>query len=298
METVVPAIDPHIMIAGMRLPSMLLVALSLVGCGDDEAEAPEPPTVEGVLEGTPREGEIALGTVEGLVRLAPGAVLPSYDTTPMISAGASAPLPEGCAPPNERDRQPVQVGASGGLTNLVIVATGDPERWPDSVGPRTHPARIEGCRLAPRTLVAERGDTIHFENDLTFPFFPDLGTGFSRALLPTDPLDLVLDSGGVRTIQCAFANACGRMEVVTLYHPVYAVSDGEGRFRMTNVPADQDVRVTAWHPLFQEIGGQVRVSAGGTATLELVITPVAPPPELPPTEPPTPRDPLEGDIPE
>jgi hypothetical protein len=89
------------------------------------------------------------------------------------------------------------------------------------------------------------------------------------------------------------------MEVVTLYHPVFTVSDAEGRFRMTNVPADQDVRITAWHPLFQEIGGTARVSVGGTTTLELVITPNAPP-EPPPTttEPTTPRDPLAGDIPE
>ena len=151
---------------------------------------------------------------------------------------------------------------------------------------------------APRTLVAERGDTIHFETELNFPFFPDLGTGFSRALLPTDPLDLVLDQGGVRTIGCAFANACGRMEVVTLYHPVFTVSDAEGRFRMTNVPANQEIRVTAWHPLFQEIAGNTRVEPGQTVQLELVIQPVASAAPAPPPEPASPRDPLEGDIPE
>ena len=303
-----PAIDTRIMIAGMRVPSVVSIALSmsLAACSggsedlatsDDPPASSDPETISETAAG-PIDG-IPTGTIEGVVRLAPGTTLPRYADNPMVSAGASAPLPEGCAQPNESDRQPVQVGASGGLTNLVIVATGDRERWPDTAGPRTHTARIEGCRLVPHTLVAERGDTIHFENETTFPFFPDLGTGFTRALLPTDPLDMVLDQGGVRSIGCGFANACGRMEVVTLYHPVFTVSDAEGRFRMTNVPADQDVRVTAWHPLFQEIGGTARVSVGGTTTLELVITPVAPP-EPPPTttEPATPRDPLAGDIPE
>lgn len=309
METAVPAIDTRIMIAGMRVPSVLsiaasLLSLSVVGCGSSDGTTEEPSsseaeTSESSAESTGPIDGIPTGTIQGIVRLAPGTTLPMYADNPMISTGAAAALPEGCAPANESDRQPVQIGTSGGLTNLVIVATGDRERWPDTAGPRTRTARIEGCRLVPHTMVAERGDTIHFENEATFPFFPDLGTGFTRALLPTDPLDMVLDQGGVRTIGCSFANACGRMEVVTLYHPVFTVSDAEGRFRMTNVPADQDVRVTAWHPLFQEVGGTARVSVGGTTTLELVITPVAPPEPPPtPTAPETPRDPLAGDIPE
>lgn len=272
-------------------------ALLAVACGEEAGTGTTEPPPTAPATSAPDPDALAMGTVEGIVRLAPGAALPSFPTNPMVASGPAAALPSDCAPPSDRDRQPVQVGASGGLTNLVIVATGDADHWPDSPGPRTHQARIENCRLTPSVLVAERGDTIHFENPTTFPFFPDLGTGFSRALLPSDPLDLLLDQGGVRTIQCAFSNACGRMDVVTIYHPVHAVTDGEGRFRLTNVPAGQDVRITAWHPLFQEASAQTRVEAGGTATVELTIEPVpqAPPP---PTAPEPPRDPLAGDIPE
>ncbi len=276
---------------------LLTASASLGACSSCEEPTLEgTPTTEGPSSEVPRT-ELAMGTVEGIVRLAPGAALPSFPQNPMVSLGPSAPLPSDCAPPSDADRQPVQVAASGGLTNLVIVATGDAEHWPDSTGPRVHQARIENCRLTPRTLVAERGDTIHFENATTFPFFPDLGTGFSRALIPSDPLDLALDQGGVRTIQCGFANACGRLDVVTLYHPVHAVTDAEGRFRLTNVPAGQEVRVTAWHPLFQEVGIETRVEAGATVSVELTIQPV--PSAAPtPTTVPAPRDPLEGDIPE
>jgi hypothetical protein len=277
---------------------VLSAATLALACSD-----PEPPSERGTgLTASPGESSgpeatLALGTVEGIVRLADGATLPSFVEHPMLPRGPAAALPPECTPPSDADRQPVRVGASGGLTNLVIVATGDASRWPDSTGPRTHQARIEDCRLTPRVLVVERGDTIHIENPTTFPFFPDLGTGFARALLPSDPLDLVMDRGGVRVIQCGLSNACGRMDVVILYHPVHAVTDAEGRFRLSNVPAGQDVRITAWHPLFQEASAQTRVEPNGTVRVELTILPASQPAgEVP--APDAPRDPLAGDIPE
>ncbi|GAB4200547.1 MAG: hypothetical protein OHK0013_11690 [Sandaracinaceae bacterium] len=279
-----------------RWLAVVSLAMCSGGCSDPARPNDPPPTA--APSGAPNvDGVLPLGTVEGLVRLADGASLPMFAENPMIARGPAASLPPECTPPSEDDRRPVRVGASGGLTNLVIVATGDASRWPDSAGPRTHQARIENCRLAPQVLVAERGDTIHFENPTTFPFFPDLGTGFSRALLPSDPLDLLLDRGGVRVIQCALSTPCGRMDVVTLYHPVHAVSDAEGRFRLPNVPAGQDVRITAWHPLFQEASVETRVEAGGVVRVELTIQP-APPAAVEPAAPEVPRDPLAGDIPE
>lgn len=230
-----------------------------------EAETPEAPVA-------PQEN-IPFGTVEGIVRLAEGATLPGFATNPMTTDRPIADAPPDCPPAGDADLHPVQVAAGGGLTNLVIVATGDETHWPHSGAPRTHHLRIERCRLSPRVLVAERGDTLRLENATAFPYFPDMGTGMTRALIPTDPIDLALDTGGARSIECGFANPCGRSDIVTLYHPVHTVTTAEGTFRMTNVPAGQDVRINAWHPLFIEGHATTRVEAGQTVRVEILITP-------------------------
>lgn len=267
-------------------------ALGLAACGHRELSSAEGSESPGSAAAP---AQSSTGTIEGLVRLAEGASLPSYADHPMLPARAAAPLPSECSPPSEADRQPVRVGTSGGLTNLVVVATGDASRWPEARPPRTHRVRIENCRLTPLTLVAQRGDTIRFENPLTFPFFPDLGTGFSRALLPTDPFEMVLDQGGVRSVGCMVGNGCGRMVIVTIYHPIATVSDADGRFRLEGVPIGQEVRVTAWHPLFLEASATVRLErAGASARVELTIEPAP----LPPPSSPPPVAPYTGDIPD
>lgn len=264
--------------------SSLGLALTLSACGSEASTPPTDPATGATETPTPTptpEQNIPFGTIEGIVRLAEGATLPAFETNPMATDRPIADLPADCPPAQESDRQPVQVAANGGLTNLIIVATGDQDHWPHSGEPRTHTVRIEHCRLSPRVLVAERGDTVHLENSTTFPFFPDLGTGMTRALIPTDPIDVVLDTGGARAVECGFANPCGRLDIVTLYHPVHTVTNAEGTFRLTNVPAGQDVRINAWHPLFIEGHATARVEAGQTTHVELVISPPAPPPPAP-----------------
>ncbi len=279
-----------------RLHFVLLASAWATACGSEAVApttSPETPTPEASPE-TPEspppapQQNIPFGTVEGIVRLAEGATLPGFATNPMTTDRPVATTPSDCPPPQDSDRQPVQIAAGGGLTNLVIVATGDETRWPRTTSPTTHTLRIERCRLEPRVLVAERGDTLHLVNTTTFPFFPEMGTGMTRALIPSDPIDLDLDTGGARAVECGFANPCGRADIVTLYHPVHTVTTAEGTFRMTNVPAGQDVRINAWHPLFIEGHATTRVEAGQTVHVEILITPapVAAPAaaEAPPAE--------------
>ena len=270
----------------LRSFGLAWIALGVAACGSEATPTPGQPHVDPLAEPSPPQAEsVPFGTIEGVVRLAEGATLPLLEANPMFAARPSADLPADCPPAQESDRQPVQVAAGGGLTNLVIVATGDEAHWPHSGEPQTHRVLFEHCRLSPRMLVAERGDTVHLENPTLFPFFPDLGTGMTRAVIPTDPVDFVLDTGGVRAVECTFGSPCGRMDIVTLYHPVHAVTTAEGTFRMTNVPAGQDVRISAWHPLFVEAIATARVEAGQTAHVEIVIAPAATPaPAVTPTD--------------
>ncbi|MDQ3037498.1 MAG: hypothetical protein M3Y87_34205 [Myxococcota bacterium] len=213
------------------------------------------------------------GFIEGIVRLADGAEIPQYPENPLQAAGRS-PIPDDCTPPREADRTPVTVAdETGGLIGLSIVGTGAEEgNWPRAEEPVVHEVVIRDCRITPSILVATRGDRVRISNETAYPFFPEIGEGILQALLRGEPREVPLERGGVRTIQCGFAAPCGRMELITLYHPIHTVSGPEGRFRL-EVPAEQDVRITAWHPLFQETATTTRVGAGETREVELTIRP-------------------------
>jgi hypothetical protein len=271
-----------------------LAHAALVGCECARGDSGEPGE-PGVGAGGGAEGAaLPMGWVEGVVRLADGAALPGYPQNPVQVPGRDAIPPE-CTPPRESDRTPVtQAAEGGGLVGLSIVASGeDDTRWPRATEPALHELTIRDCRLTPSLLVTTRGDRVRMSNETDYPFFPELGEGMLQALLRPEPREVRVERGGVRTVQCGFAAPCGRTEVITLYHPVHTVTAESGRFRL-EVPAEQDVRITAWHPLFLETGANVRVGRGETRTLELTIAPAdvrAPEPEPPAREGPAEDDP-------
>lgn len=215
--------------------------------------------------------QLPMGTVQGVVRLAPGTALPRF-TESYLTTAQHQPLPAGCTPHMERDDVPVEVGSSGGLTNLLVAAQGDSARWPTTRAVRRD-ITIEDCRLGPRVLIAHVGDTLHIVNETNVPFFPDFGDGMMRSIIQSDPLDLPVERAGARPVACGFGIGCGRLDLMVLHHPVHALSDGEGRFTIDNLPADQDITLSAWHPLFEEARETVRVGPGQTIEVELVIRP-------------------------
>jgi hypothetical protein len=75
--------------------------------------------------------------------------------------------------------------------------------------------------------------------------------------------------------------------VIILAHPFAAATDEKGEFRIENFPADETLRVNAWHPLFFDVFDNVRVERGEEKRIELVLTP-KPPPEPPKRLVPTP----------
>lgn len=279
-----------------RIVLAALVALALTGCqcgGEREAASP-PSEASGPTLGSRIATAGPTGFVEGVVRLAEGAELPRYPENPLIAEGRNA-IPDECTPPREVDRTPVTVAEeTGGLVSLSIVATGhDPESWPRPHEPVTHEVVIRDCRIQPAILVTTRGDRLRLANETDYPFFPELGEGVLQALLRAEPREITLQQGGVRTIQCGFAAPCGRMELITLYHPVHTVTPASGRFRL-EVPANQEVRITAWHPLFEETFAMTEVRPGQTRELELTIRPAdVRAPQPPPA--PRPEGPVELD---
>lgn len=259
-------------------------ALGLVACaaalsGCQCGPPPEPGADAPVARAPTSDGT---AVIEGRVVLAEGAELPSTPDNPMVGGPRRPELPEACTPPRMRDRQPVSMLEDRRLVGVLVglhefAATPEHE-------PVTHEMVIRDCRLEPRFLVATRGDRLRVTNETDYPFLPDFGGGLMQVLLHERSREIELTEGDVRTLTCGFAAPCGQAEIVTFYHPLHAITDDEGRFRIERVPAGEELRVSAWHPLFEEASERLTLRPGQTHTIELVLRPkeVAPVPEAPP----------------
>lgn len=214
------------------------------------------------------------------MRLADGEEPPSYATSP-FDAMTAGTLPPECAPSHRRDRQPLPMDDARGLANVSIAATGDPQHWPSEGEPVVHEVHIVDCRMTPETITATVGDRLRLMNDLPYPFMPELGRGVLQSVLPNDPMEVPIDQGGARQIECGFAAPCGRLQLIAFHHPVHTVTTEGGHFRIENAPADQELTINAWHPVLQVGTTTTRVTPGGTVHVEIIVHRV----ETPPAEP-------------
>ncbi|MDD9934116.1 MAG: hypothetical protein OXT09_10965 [Myxococcales bacterium] len=259
-------------------PLSLLCALTLCACdgktsdGGGAASAPKPTPPAGAAA----DGEPAVGTVRGTVRLADGASLPGYSPEQMekrvLDHAKRGPWPEACTPPKLIDRQPVRAREGGALGGLVIAASQfkqQPKR-----PQRVHELVIEDCRLRPRTVAAMVGDVLRVKNGVSYPFMPSYGNEPQlRTLTPGQTYDVKLDKPGVTPVLCGFTAPCGRTDVVVMMHPLATTTGDDGSFVIENFPADQKVKLSAWHPLFKEASLELQIGRGEDKTVELVIEP-------------------------
>jgi hypothetical protein len=263
---------------------LLVVAGSLLLLAGCEAcgEPAEPASDDQPAESTTRPGT---AVIEGVVRLAPGAELPREAVNPMVAPQNRPELPEHCTPPQERDREPVRQVRGDHLAGMVVAVSGFSAEVPHE--PVTHELAIRDCRLTPSTIVATLGDRLRLVNETNYPFMPEMGGGMMTALLHERDREVELGRAGMRTLACGFAASCGRTLIVTQYHPLHAVTDETGRFRIENVPVNEEIRIDAWHVLFNEAGEALTLSPGETREIEIVVTPApARPAEPPPVDPP------------
>jgi hypothetical protein len=215
------------------------------------------------------------GTLLGRVRLAPGAELPSY--APFDLAGAplhprSEPAaPAECGAALARARRPVTADSEQWLSGVVIAASDFARFRPRPL--RNHRVAIAGCQLQPAVIAATAGEELVVENRDAFTFAPLLGPSYRAHPLAHGerkrfPLPL-----GVDALACDPGAPCGRTDVVVFRHPVHAVTGAHGEFRIDDFPAGEMVRVTAWHPLFEESETFVWVEPGKQQRIELLLRP-------------------------
>jgi hypothetical protein len=250
------------------------VAVSACGCGKKAPDKQAAPAA------APRRAPAVL---IGSVRLAPGHELPSYTPEQMERAVLAhvkgGTFPEICTPPKTADRTPVRQTPDGKLIGVMLAASEFSPRTAQPAAARAHEITIKDCRLTPTIVVARIGDSLHVKNEVNYPLLPGMGTdSFNQTLNQGQSRDIALDTGGVKLLMCGFTAPCGRTDIIVLAHPFAAVTDEKGEFRIDDFPADETLRLNAWHPLFSETSITTRVASGETKRVELVLTPAPPPP--------------------
>jgi hypothetical protein len=219
-----------------------------------------------------------VGVLSGRVRLAEGASLPEYAAAdlsrrPLLPSRPSAP-PAACAGANDLARRPVELGPDRGLAG-VIVAASDFVRFRQRE-PIKQRVVIEGCRLRPALIAAQGGDVLELENLDDFDFEPLLGPTFTPRALPRGKkVRIPLPPGGVESLICSPRAPCGRTDIAVFFHSVYAVTDARGEFRIPAFPAAEQVRLSAWHPLFDVSETFVWLDPGERASADFALAPKA-----------------------
>lgn len=219
-----------------------------------------------------------VGTVYGRILLEPGTILPRWSLDDIGRGDDASPVPPECGPARDVDTQPVEgVGSPTRLVGVMVTATGPHREFFDALGewqPADRHVGIERCRLTPKMVSATEGDTLVLENRGSTPFLPSAGpTLFHETLLQGQNRRVPLEHGGISSIQCGFAAACGRTEMIVLLHPVHTVTDSEGRFELRNVPADMEIELHAYHLFFEEAKRTVRVGRNGRVEIDLTLRP-------------------------
>jgi len=221
--------------------------------------------------GPPRE---FVGVVRGVVKLAQGARLP---LAPPILVNGSAPIAVApCPPVDLTDRKTIAADeASRGLSPVHLAVTGmsvSPQR-----DPRVHELYIDACRIRPTLVGAMRGDTIRVVNRSDTPLLPALpGDKFMQAIVRGDAREFTVKLLGPNPVSCSFANYCGESSIITLSHPLYAVTDAQGSYTIERVPLDEELTLHAWHPLFEVTSVPFKLShEEREKQLELTLTPTA-----------------------
>ncbi len=248
------------------LVAVAIGALALQGGGGCDGKA---------VDAAERDAPVA--TVFGSLRLAPDEPMPQYPEVmlghePLRAREAPGPLPPECAGAGMASRMPIAIDPARGLAGLVVTAS-DFRRY-RPIKPVSHRVRIERCSLQPQTIAMTEGDFLVLENLDAFPFAPLFGPAYEAKPLPRGQrVFLPTSAGTIEPISCSSDAPCGRSDVFVLRHPVHTVSGASGAFRLDNVPAGEQVRLTALHPLFEDAETQLWLEPGQKLRVDLVLRP-------------------------
>jgi plastocyanin len=247
----------------MKLPTAALLAVTLAAVG----------VLVGRLEagGAQATGR---GTIKGHVKLT--GKLPG---NPVIRMAAD-PM---CARMNAGKRviqMTVAASIDGSLANTFVHLQGT---FPQTAVP-TMPVTVDqsGCVYVPRVVGVRIGQVLQVKNSDALLHNVHAITAHDNTFNVGQPVAGMVFEYKPKTEEIMLRLKCDIHSWMTAFvgvvpHPYFAVSDDKGTFQIDNVPAGTH-KIQTWHERYGALTQTVKVTAGGTATVEFAYTGTEPPP--------------------
>lgn len=170
---------------------------------------------------------------------------------PKIAAIPINKDPEVCDPQSQkkRDLERLVVGSNGGVANTVVFLK-DISKGKAMDLPEEHQfLNQKTCRYEPHVLLVPADGTLRIKSS-----DPVLHTvhmsGASDYNLPfpfaNQTVSRTMNRSGVVDMRCNAGHVWMNAEMLVVNHPYYAVTDADGNFKLTNVPAGE-YEIEAWH---------------------------------------------------
>ncbi len=165
----------------------------------------------------------------------------------------------------EKASEELIVSKENGIKNVVVSIANIEKGKPLEI-PKTHPEMDQkGCQFSPHVMIIPEGTTLDVLNpDGIFHNFQatSFDTFINKGMRPDQTrLSVTFDLSDTLEVSCE-AHAWMRAWMVVTEHPYYALTDSNGRFKLSDVPPGT-YELKFWHEALGEQTKEVTVKAKG-----------------------------------